>query len=290
VTAFFQYLISGLAAGSIYAIIALGFVLVFKATDVFNFAQGSLMMMGAFFSLTALSTLGLPMGPAIVAVLLASALVGVLMHLLVVRPLLGESLLTLVMATFAVSIIVKALIAMTYGATEKSLPTSLPNDVLVVAGVRVSTLDLITIGVSLACMLGFGLFFRRTTLGLQMRATAESSEAAMLSGIDVNRVFVVTFGIAVSLAALGGFLLANVQLVSPSLADLGLLALPAAVVGGLTSIPGAVAGGLLVGVLQSMGAGYVSTSARDVFVYLVLLLLLLIRPSGLLGAKEIVRI
>lgn len=289
-TAFFQYLISGLAAGSIYAIIALGFVLVFKATDVFNFAQGSLMMMGAFFSLTALSTLGLPMGPAIVAVLLASALVGVLMHLLVVRPLLGESLLTLVMATFAVSIIVKALIAMTYGATEKSLPTSLPNDVLVVAGVRVSTLDLITIGVSLACMLGFGLFFRRTTLGLQMRATAESSEAAMLSGIDVNRVFVVTFGIAVSLAALGGFLLANVQLVSPSLADLGLLALPAAVVGGLTSIPGAVAGGLLVGVLQSMGAGYVSTSARDVFVYLVLLLVLLIRPSGLLGAKEIVRV
>jgi branched-chain amino acid transport system permease protein len=290
VTSFFQYLISGLAAGSIYAIIALGFVLVFKATDVFNFAQGSLMMMGAFFSLTALSTLGLPMGPAVILVLVAAALVGVLMHLLVVRPLLGEPLLTIVMATFAVSIIIKALIAMSYGAAEKSLPTSLPHDVLVVAGVRVSTLDLITIGVSLACMLGFGLFFRRTSLGLQMRATAESSEAAMLSGIDVNRVFVVTFAVAVSLAALGGFLLANVQLVSPSLADLGLLALPAAVVGGLTSIPGAVVGGLLVGVLQSMGAGYVSTSARDVFVYLVLLLVLLVRPSGLLGAKQIVRV
>jgi branched-chain amino acid transport system permease protein len=290
VTAFFQYLISGLAAGSIYAIIALGFVLVFKATDVFNFAQGSLMMMGAFFSLTALSTLGLPLGLAVIVVLLASALVGILLHLLVIRPLLGQPLLTLVMATFAVSIIVKALIGMSYGAAEKSLPTSLPDDVLVLAGLRVSVLDLITIGVSLACMLGFGLFFRRTSLGLQMRATAESSEAAMLSGIDVNRVFVVTFAIAVALAALGGFLLANVQLVSPSLADLGLLALPAAVVGGLTSIPGAVVGGLLVGVLQSMGAGYVSTSARDVFVYLVLLLVLLVRPWGLLGTKEIVRV
>jgi branched-chain amino acid transport system permease protein len=290
VTAFVQYLISGLAAGSIYAIIALGFVLVFKATDVFNFAQGSLMMMGAFFSLTALSTLGLPLGPAVIVVLLASALVGILMHLIVIRPLLGQPLLTLVMATFAVSIIVKALIAMSYGAAEKSLPTTLPDDVLLVAGVRVSVLDLITIGVSLACMLGFGLFFRRTSLGLQMRATAESSEAAMLSGIDVNRVFVVTFGIAVALAALGGFLLANVQLVSPSLADLGLLALPAAVVGGLTSIPGAVIGGLLIGVLQSLGAGYVSASGRDVFVYLVLLLVLLVRPWGLLGTREIVRV
>jgi branched-chain amino acid transport system permease protein len=290
VTAFVQYLISGLAAGSIYAIIALGFVLVFKATDVFNFAQGSLMMMGAFFSLTALSTLGLPLGPALLLVLLASALVGILMHLLVIRPMLGQPLLTLVMATFAVSLIVKALIAMSYGAAEKSLPTTLPDDVLLVAGVRVSVLDLITIGVSLVCMLGFGLFFRRTSLGLQMRATAESSEAAMLSGIDVNRVFVVTFAIAVALAALGGFLLANVQLVSSSLADLGLLALPAAVVGGLTSIPGAVVGGLLVGVLQSLGAGYVSASGRDVFVYLVLLLVLLVRPSGLLGTREIVRV
>jgi branched-chain amino acid transport system permease protein len=289
-TAFVQYLISGLAAGSIYAIIALGFVLVFKATDVFNFAQGSLMMMGAFFSLTALSTLGLPLVPAVLLVLLASALVGILMHLLVIRPMLGQPLLTLVMATFAVSLIVKALIAMSYGATEKSLPTKLPDDVLLIAGVRVSVLDLITIGVSLACMLGFGLFFRRTSLGLQMRATAENSEAAMLSGIDVNRVFVVTFAIAVALAALGGFLLANVQLVSSSLADLGLLALPAAVVGGLTSIPGAVTGGLLVGVLQSLGAGYVSASGRDVFVYLVLLLVLLVRPWGLMGTKEIVRV
>jgi branched-chain amino acid transport system permease protein len=268
----------------------LGFVLVFKATDVFNFAQGSLMMMGAFFSLTALSTFGLPLGPAVVLVLLASALVGILMHLLVIRPMLGQPLLTLVMATFAVSLIVKAIIGMSYGAAEQSLPTKLPDDVLLVAGVRVSVLDLITIGVSLACMLGFGLFFRRTSLGLQMRATAESSEAAMLSGIDVNRVFVVTFAIAVALAALGGFLLANVQLVSTSLADLGLLALPAAVVGGLTSIPGAVVGGLLVGVLQSLGAGYVSASGRDVFVYLVLLVVLLVRPWGLLGTREIVRV
>lgn len=289
-TSFLQYVISGLAAGSIYAIIALGFVLVFKATDVFNFAQGSLMMMGAFFTLTATSTLGLPLGPAVIAVLVASALVGVLIHYIVIKPLLGQPLLTLVMATFALALIIKSVIAIAYGTTERSLPVTLPDDVITVIGVRVSVLDLITIGSSLACMAAFGLLFKRTSLGLHMRATAENSEAAMLSGINVNRVFVVTFAVAVALAALGGFLLANVQLVSPSLADLGLLALPAAVVGGLTSIPGAVVGGLLVGVLQSLGAGYVSSSARDVFVYAVLLAVLLIRPWGLFGTRDIVRV
>jgi branched-chain amino acid transport system permease protein len=290
VTQFLQLVISGLAAGSVYGIVALGFVLVFKATDVFNFAQGALMMLGAFLATTALGSLGLPFAPGILLVLAVAALIGIAIHLLVIRPLLGKPLLTLVMVTIALSLIIEAVVAIAYGPRERVFPSPLPNEVLDVGGVRVSTLDLTIIGISLACVLAFGLFFRRSRLGLQMRATAENPEAAVLSGVNSDKVFLVAFAVAVMLASVGGILLANLQLVRLSLGDIGLLAFPAAVIGGLTSIPGAVVGGLLVGVLQKLGAGYVSTQAQDVFVYLALLAVLMIRPWGLFGEREVTRV
>lgn len=289
-TQFLQLVISGLAAGSVYGIVALGFVLVFKATDVFNFAQGALMMLGAFLATTALGSLGLPFAPGILLVLAVAALIGIAIHLLVIRPLLGKPLLTLVMVTIALSLIIEAVVAIAYGPRERVFPSPLPNEVLDVGGVRVSTLDLTIIGISLACVLAFGLFFRRSRLGLQMRATAENPEAAVLSGVNSDKVFLVAFAVAVMLASVGGILLANLQLVRLSLGDIGLLAFPAAVIGGLTSIPGAVVGGLLVGVLQKLGAGYVSTQAQDVFVYLALLAVLMIRPWGLFGEREVTRV
>lgn len=289
-TQFLQLTISGLAAGAVYSIVALGFVLVFKATDVFNFAQGNLMMLGAFLATTALATWGLPFVPGIVVTLAIAALVGVVIHLLVIRPLLGQPLLTLVMVTIALSLVIQAAVGLVYGPQERVFPSPLPDNVIVVAGVRVSTLDLTIIGVAVGCMLLFALFFRRTSLGLQMRATAEDPEAAVLSGVNSDRVFLVAFAVAAMLAAIGGILLANLQLVSLHLGDIGLLAFPAAVIGGLRSIPGAIVGGLLVGVLQKYGAGYVSTQAQDIIVYLALLVVLMVRPWGLLGEREIARV
>jgi branched-chain amino acid transport system permease protein len=136
----------------------------------------------------------------------------------------------------------------------------------------------------------FALFFRFTTLGLQMRATAEHAEAAVLSGVNSTRVFVVTFAVALMLASIGGILLANIGLVSLSLGDIGLLAFPAVVVGGLTSIPGAVVGGLLIGVIEQLSAGYISIEAQDVIVYALLLFVLLVRPWGLFGEREVIRV
>jgi branched-chain amino acid transport system permease protein len=290
VTQFLQLTVSGLAAGSVYAIVALGFVLVFKATDVFNFAQGNLMMLGAYLAVTALTTLGLSFAPGIIVVLAFAALLGVVIHVVVIRPLLGQPLLTLVMVTIALSLIIKAVVAIIYGPDNRPFPSPLPDHVLNVGGVRISTMDLTVIGVSLACMLVFALFFRRSSLGLQMRATAEDPEAAVLSGVNSDRVFVVAFAVAVVLAAIGGVLLANLQLVGLSLGDIGLLAFPAAVIGGLRSIPGAVVGGMLVGVLQKYGAGYVSSDAQNVIVYVALLAVLMVRPWGLLGEREITRV
>jgi branched-chain amino acid transport system permease protein len=289
-TAFLQYVISGLATGSVYGIIALGFTLVFKATNVFNFAHGSLMMLGAFLAWMATASWGLALVPGIFVTLALAALIGVGIQVVVIRPLMGKPLLTLVMATIALSLIVSAVASIAWGSQQRLFPSKLPDHVLHLGGVRVSTLDLIVMGISLGCVIVFALFFRFTSLGLQMRATAEDAEAAALSGVNSTRVFVTTFAVALVLAAIGGILLANIQLVSLSLGDVGLLAFPAVVVGGLTSIPGAVVGGVLIGVLEQLSAGYISVEAQDVIVYAVLLIVLLVRPWGLFGEREIVRV
>jgi branched-chain amino acid transport system permease protein len=287
---FFQYVIGGLAIGSIYGLVALGFVLVFKSTDVFNFAQGDLLMVGGYLLFTALASLSLPMLPAILFVLTGGAILGVLLQVVVFRKMVGKPLLTVVMVTIALSLIIRSVLQIIYGPQERTLPTTLPNESLEILGLRVSTLDLLVMGITGACVLLFALFFRRSKLGLQMRATAESVEAAVLSGIDANRVFLVAFGIGTATAALGGLLMGNLQAVSPQLSALGLLAFPAAVIGGLTSIPGAVVGGLVIGVAQQLATGYISGQAANVVVYGILMAVLLLRPYGLFGRPTVERV
>ena len=287
---FFQYVIGGLAIGSVYGLVALGFVLIFKSTDVFNFAQGDLLMVGGFLLFTALGTFALPMVPAILLVLTIAAVIGVLLQLIVIRPMLGKPLLTVVMVTIALSLIIRSVVQIVYGPQERTLPTTLPNESLAFLGLRVSTLDLLVMGVTALCVLAFVLFFRLSKIGLQMRATAENVEASVLSGIDANRVFLVAFGIGTATAALGGVLMGNLQVVSPQLSALGLLAFPAAVIGGLTSIPGAMVGGLIIGVVQQLAVGYISGQSANVAVYGLLMAVLLLRPYGIFGRPTVERV
>lgn len=285
-----QYAISGLAVGSVYGLVALGFVLVFKSTEVFNFAHGDLVVVGAYTLLTALSLLRLPLLPALVATLLAAVLLGVVLQQVVFRPMIGRPLLTVVMVTIALSLVLRALLLIVFGPQEQALPSRLPDTAFDVAGVRNSSLDLTVIAVAITCVAVFGWFFRFSPFGLQMRATAENPEAAMMSGIDSNRVFTVAFAIGTVTAAVGGVLIANLQVVSPHLVAVGILAIPAAVVGGLASIPGAVVGGLVIGLVEQIATGYLSASVSTVFVYAVLLIILLARPQGLFGAPVAARV
>jgi branched-chain amino acid transport system permease protein len=289
-TQFIQYVVGGLAVGAIYALVALGFVMVFMATDVFNFAHGNLMMLGAYFALATVTTFAMPFGVGVLATLVAAAIVGMLIQLTVIRPLIGQPLLIPVMVTVALSLVIRALTAIIWGPQERVFPTPIGNEVLDILGVRIAVVDLIVIGVALLIMAAFALFFRRSNLGLQMRATAESAEAALLSGVPVQRVFLVTFTVAAMLAAAGGILLAQVQVVSLAFGEIGLLALPAAVIGGLTSIPGAVVGGFVVGVLQQLAAGYIGTDVQEVVVFAALLVVIMLRPYGLLGEPEVRRV
>ena len=289
-TQFLQLLIIGLSVGSIYAIVAVGFVLVFKATEIFNFAQGNLMVVGAYLGYTFIHTLHLPALLGATAAVLVAAVIGVVLHFSLFRPMLGKPVLSIIMATIGLALIINAVIIMAYGPIGFTYPNVLPTNVLDWHGLRVSTLDLLIIGIAAVCVIVFALFFRRSPIGLQMRATAENFEAASLSGVNADRVFATALAIGTGMAAIGGILLATTNLLSIDLSNVAFLAFPAIVIGGLESIPGAVIGGLGVGVIQSMAAGYISSDAQNVVVYLVLIVVLMIRPYGVFGQREIVRV
>lgn len=285
-----QIIFSGLTLGSIYGLVALGFIVIYKATHVFNFAQGMLMACGAYMALTASTLLSLPLAGVFVFVVVVAGLLGATIHRLLIRPLAGQALLPMIMITIALSIILRALIELTYGGAQRSLALDLPGGTWDVMGLRISGLHATAALVSWACMGCFVLFFRFARLGLLMRATADSHEAAVLSGVNVNRINAAAWAIGTILAAIGGVFLGKLQLVSVELEAIGLLALPAVVIGGLQSIPGAVVGGLIVGLIEQAASGYISPKARDVMVYAPLLLLLLLRPWGLFGQKELGRV
>jgi branched-chain amino acid transport system permease protein len=285
-----QILFSGLALGSIYGLVALGFVVIFKATEVFNFAQGMLVVCGAYLAVTASTQLQLPFPLAILFIVGAAALLGVVVQTLLIRPLAGRPLLPVIMITIALSIVLRAAIEMIYGPQPRPLTTPLPTGSFSIAGVRVSQLHLTAAVVSWCCMAGFGAFFKFTSAGLLMRATANSHEAALVSGVNVNRVNAGAWAIGTVLAAIGGLFLGQLQLASVELENIGLLALPAVVIGGLQSIPGAIVGGLLVGLIEQLGSAYISPKARDILIYAPLLLILMFRPWGLFGQRELGRV
>ena len=287
---FSQVLFSGLALGSIYGLVALGFAIVFKATDVFNFAQGMFVVCGAFFAVTTINLLGLPFPLAIAATIGAAALLGVVIHILLIQPLAGRPMLSVIMLTIALSIALRALIEILYGPQARTLVTPLPKGIFLIGDVRISQLHLTAALVSWVCMAGFGAFFKYTSVGLLMRATADGHEAAVVSGVNVNVMNRLAWAIGASLAAVGGLFLGQLQIVSTELESIGLLALPAVVIGGMQSIGGAIIGGLLVGLIEQFSASYISPKSSDILIYVMLMLILMVRPWGLFGQRELGRV
>jgi branched-chain amino acid transport system permease protein len=285
-----QVLFSGLALGSIYGLVALGFAVIFKATEVFNFAQGMFVVCGAYFAVTAISLLGLPFPLAILFIVGAAALMGVLIHVFLIQPLSGRPMLSVIMLTIALSIAIRALIEIVFGPQGRTLTTPMPTGIIMLGQLRISQLHLTAALVSWACMAGFGAFFRYTSVGLLMRATADGHEAALVSGINVNVMNRLAWAIGCALAAVGGLFLGQLQIASTELESIGLLALPAVVIGGMQSIPGAIVGGLLVGIIEQLAASYISPKSSDIVIYMLLLLILMVRPWGLFGQRELGRV
>lgn len=280
-----QLLLAGVAQGCVYALVALGFVLIYKATETVNFAQGDLMMLGAFFALTASTVMGLPYWAVIVFAVAVMAAVGMLMERLVLRPVLGYPAFTVVMITIGIGYVLRGVVNMVpgWGTETYSLPTPFSEAVLSVGGVVLALQQLAVIGMTALLCLALYLFFRFSRLGVAMQATSQNQLAAYYMGIPVRRVNMMIWGLSAGVAAFAGVLLAPVTFVHSNMGFIGLKAFPAAVVGGFGSVPGSIVGGLIIGLVEALAGFYLPEGFKDVAAYVVVLIVLLVWPSGIFG-------
>ncbi len=280
-----QLLVAGVSLGCVYALVALGFVLIYKATETVNFAQGDLMMLGGFFALTASVMMGWPYWATILFAVLVMAAVGMLLERLVLRPVLGQPAFTVVMITIGIGYVVRGLVTMVpgWGTETYQIPTPFSEDVWRVGGVVLPLQQLMVIAMTAALCAGLYAFFRFSTLGVAMQATSQNQLAAYYMGIPVRRVNMMIWGLSAGVAAFAGILLAPVTFVHSNMGFIGLKAFPAAVVGGFGSVPGSIVGGLTIGVVEALAGFYLPEGFKDVAAYVVVLLVLLVRPSGIFG-------
>jgi branched-chain amino acid transport system permease protein len=294
VTLFLQLVASGVAIGSIYALVALGFVLIYKATDVLNMAQGEMLMIGAWFSFSLIVDYGIPFVPAFFLTLLFSIALGLAIERVALRPLIGQPVISVIMVTIGLSIALRALVIAIWGTQFQRYPTPIQDSVVNLGPIPIAEVYIWSLAISLLLVGGLTLGFRFTRMGIAMRAVADDQQAALSVGISVRRVFAAAWVVAAIVSAIGGVLLANIQGVGPGLGSIGLIALPVAIVGGLDSIPGAIVGGILIGVLENLSAGYLDTplggGVRQVAPYVFLVVILLVKPYGLFGKERIERV
>ena len=282
-----QLLISGISLGCIYALIALGFVLIYKATETVNFAQGELMMLGAFAGLLLMTVLGWSFWLAApVAVVLMFGL-GIGLERAVIRPILGQPQFTVVMLTIGVGYTARGLITMIpeIGTETNALDVPYKGQVIDLGGAVISVEQIAIIGMTaVLCALLFALF-RYSKLGIAMQAASQNQLAAYYMGIPVRRINGLVWGLSAAVAAIAGLLLAPITFVHANMGFIGLKAFPAAVIGGFGSLPGAIVGGLAIGLVEAFAGFYLPEGFKDIAAYVVVLVMLVVMPNGLFGGS-----
>ena len=284
---FLQLVISGIAQGCIYGLIALGFVLIYKATETVSFAQGDLTMLGAFGGLAGMTMLGFPFWLAVPAAIAAMTLFGVLTERVVIRPILGQPAFSIVMLTIGIGYVARGLITMLpgIGTDTHTLPVPYRNVTWNAGGLILSAEHMVVIVVTALLCLGLFAMFRYSKLGIAMQASSQNQLAAYYMGIPVKRLNGLVWGLAAAVAAIAGLLLAPITFVHANMGFIGLKAFPAAVVGGFGSLPGAIVGGLIIGIVESLSGFYLPEGFKDIAAYVVVLIMLMVKPNGLFGDK-----
>jgi len=280
-----QVIVSGISQGCIYGLIALGFVLIYKATETVNFAQGELMMLGAFLGLTATAVLGLPYWAAIATALLVMALFGFLLERAVVDPILGQPAFAIIMVTIGIGFVARGLVTMIpgWGTDTHVLEAPFRGEIVRAGGLVVAAEHLVIIAATVVLAAALYAFFRFSRVGIAMQAASQNQLAAYYMGIPVRRLNGLIWAISAAVAALAGLLLAPLTFVHVNMGFIGLKAFPAAVVGGFGSLPGAIVGGIVIGVVEALSGVYLPEGFKDVAAYVVVLIMLAVRPNGLFG-------
>ncbi len=292
-TDFLQLVIAGLATGAIYALTAVGFTLLWQASQTINFAQGEFVMLPAFFALVAMNVLGVPFWlAALIAIAVSMAVLGVAFKYAIVDPLIKHGPMPLVISTIAVAILLKDGVKEFYSAEAQPFPSLLPSTLVEIFGVKISIAQIGVFVIAMAAIMALQYFLSSTRTGRQMQATAQNPTVARILGVPVERMILYTFLINAGLAAVASLLISPIYFAKFSSGEpLGLAAFVAAIVGGFNQVRGAIAGGLIVGVVDNLAAGYldrigIASSYRQAIPLLLLVLVILFRPQGLLGRKE----
>jgi branched-chain amino acid transport system permease protein len=291
---FLDLFVNGLMIGSMYALVALGFVLIYKATSVINFAQGDLVMFAGYIAAAMVSLYHLPLVLAVPVLLGTMVGLGFALERGVLRPLVGRNVISVVMVTVGLAQVFQGTAAMIWGAATINIPLPIRLDPFVVGEVFISPINVIAALASVGFLIAFAYFFRRSRMGIAMRAVANDQQAAMAVGINVRLIFALSWAIAGLAAGIGGIVWGNMLGVDTHLALVGLKVFPAVILGGLDSVPGAVLGGLIVGAVESVAAGYVDPyvggGTKDFLPYVLMIAALMIRPYGFFGREIIERV
>jgi branched-chain amino acid transport system permease protein len=284
---FVQLLLSGVAVGCIYGLIALGFVLIYKATETVTFAQGEMMMLGAFGGLACMSFFGFPFWLAVISAILGMAVFGILLDRVVIRPVLGQPAFSVVMLTIGIGYVARGLITMipNIGTETHTLQVPYKDQISKLGGLVINIEQLVVIvSTAILCALLYALF-KYSKLGIAMQASSQNQLAAYYMGIPVRRLNGLIWGLSAAVAAIAGLLLAPITFVHANMGFIGLKAFPAAVVGGFGSLPGAIVGGIIIGVVESLSGFYLPEGFKDIAAYVVVLIMLMVKPNGLFGEK-----
>ncbi|MCK9363891.1 MAG: branched-chain amino acid ABC transporter permease [Syntrophales bacterium] len=289
-----QSLISGIVVGSIYALVALGFVLIYKSTAVINFAQGELLMFGAYICLTLVTTMKLPFLLSFVVTLLAAAMLGFLLERLFLRPMIGEPIISVIMLTIGLASLMQGFIHVIWGSDTMVFPAIFSPEPVRFLGIAISQVYIYSVLAAIICLVLFNLYFRFSSSGIAMRAVANDQQAAQAMGISISKIFAIAWAIAAIVAGIGGILIGNINGVNTSLSSFGLKVFPAVILGGLDSIPGAILGGFIIGLLEALSGIYLDPifegGTKEVMPFIVLVIILMIKPYGLFGTEEIEKI
>ncbi len=287
----FQYILSGLSNGAIYALIGFGYAIIHNATGIINFAQGEFVMLGGMLTLFFLLVFKLPLIPAIVLAIVVATLVGIVFERMAIRPLKNAKPLSLVIITIGASILIRGVSMLVWGKDTHALPAFSGNNPLYIAGATILPQHIWIFIIAVLIIIANKLFFSYSIIGKAMRACAFNAQAASLVGIDVKTMVLLSFVISSAIGSMAGIIIAPLTMTSYDVGImLGLKGFCAVIIGGMSSGIGTILGGLLLGLLESLGAGYISASYKDAIAFIILLLILFVRPEGLFKKKETERV
>jgi len=287
---FLQFAFSGLTVGAVYALVAIGFTLIYNASGVVNFAQGEISMIIAYVAWTISAYVdGNPLLVALGAIVFAIAF-GLLIERIVIRPMIGEPLFATIMVTIGLAVILRSSVVFLWDAYPHSLDIGLGRGIVEVAGARMRTGQIAVLVLLILTMIGFFVFFRYSRFGVAMRAVASDDRTALLMGVSAARVQSVAWAASAVISGIAGVMFAIVYELSPSMFALGLKAFPATIVGGLDSVIGSAFGGLVIGGIENLAGGYISPGIKEVAGFVIIIVILMVRPFGLFGEKRIERV